>query len=352
MLKQLRSWIFETPTRIYLRSDQRSVIDETSRNIQVVLSRGLCQYTYVDLSSVAREQRQSAINLHVLKVSPFSDFDFHANFRDGIAEVWFWDTGILEELFPASEGTVTSVLPATLLAKRSEAQSELVEYSDGFEARYWHEDGWLQSSRWWKKKAEAGEIATFLKGMGSSNTVIETVTKIDDVALTNPDSGEPAGNEVSSANVVQVAGYFLALFATMFLVWESAAIAKLSWQSWQLSAAVQELEGDSESQFADRNTVYRVEELLDSIQTIRSAPPQVALKVRLEKLLEDNIAFVAWKYSSRELHITLRSEGEPFDLVTYSRLFDESADFSVVDVRRGKDESELLVQLEVIANDI
>lgn len=152
---------------------------EGGRQVEWVISRGLSLYLTVACAAVPRKRRDAFVNTAIRRAAPFADPAWHVAWSGDLAMVWVWpqeellatdDEPSLDHLgVPADEGPVRVIrrfLPESLL--RGEAREngvELLECSDGIEARAWRQ-GALYASNWWLHVPDALAWTAFCRGAG------------------------------------------------------------------------------------------------------------------------------------------------------------------------------------------
>lgn len=153
---------------------------EGGRDSEWVIARGLSLFISVSCSAVPRKRREAFVTTAVRRTVPFADPAWHVSWSGDLAMVWAWpqedltgrrdDAGIDQTTnAPADLQQVSRVrrfIPESLLrGEPRESGLELLECSDGVEARAWR-SGALYASSWWPQTPDASAWVAFCRGAG------------------------------------------------------------------------------------------------------------------------------------------------------------------------------------------
>ncbi len=144
-----------------------------------MISRGLSLFVSVACTAVPRKRRNAFVATAVRRAAPFADPAWHIAWSGDLAMVWVWpqedlmaspDEAPLDGARALTEtGPVSYIrrfLPESLLRGESrESGVELIECSDGIEARAWRA-GALHASSWWPQAPDAPTWMAFCRGAG------------------------------------------------------------------------------------------------------------------------------------------------------------------------------------------
>lgn len=153
---------------------------EGGRHSEWVISRGLSLFIPVPCAAVPRKRRGAFVATAVRRAVPFADPAWHVAWSGDLAMVWAWPQEDLmdhpDEVGVDGPGPLASdtrpvsyirrFVPESLLRGEPRASGvELLECSDGVEARAWR-DGALYASSWWPQTPSPSAWVTFCRGAG------------------------------------------------------------------------------------------------------------------------------------------------------------------------------------------
>jgi len=338
--------LIEEQEKLYLRSNLNLVGGDGGRPFDLVVSRGLCQYMVSDLSAVRREDRDSALRLQMTRSSPFREFDCFIRWQGDTAETWFWDTARMASILDESSFRILDSYPAPVFVPQ-EAPRELVRYEDGYEARVW-KDGYISASRWYPEQPGADDLAIFLRSEAGVADTDSDFREVDGTDGYRNMSAQPGGgNERLVRDATLAIGVAVVILTFIVFSWEVIAVGKAWWTGNRLVSELAQLEEKSEPQFRFREAAFRAQDFVKYMRDQGPYPTQLELKAQVNRLLlDEDVQLRYWKFSDSRLSIIL--SGAEFDLVAYTRAFDNSSAFAAADVRRGRTPDELVVELEVL----
>lgn len=178
-----------SPTRLLRTRDELLPLREGGRRTEWVVSRGLSLFISVPCAAVPHKRRDAFVATAVRRAVPFADPAWHVAWGGDFAMVWAWpqedliahpDEAVVDESEHLSSDMrrvnyIRHFMPESLLrGEPRENGVELLECSDGIEARAWRGSA-LYASSWWPRVPDASAWIAFCRGAGVAPQTLPTV---------------------------------------------------------------------------------------------------------------------------------------------------------------------------------
>lgn len=342
-----------SPTRLLRTRDELLPLREGGRHAEWVISRGLSLFVSVACAAVPRKRREAFVATAVRRAAPFVDPAWHVAWSGDLAMVWVWpqeelaapptDVALGDGEQLVNAGPVSYIrrfVPESLL--RGEAREdgvELIQCSDGIEARAWRQHG-LYASSWWPQTPDAVTWMAFCRGAGVAPQAlpeVQTPPWRDEpwTVLQRASLQDTLSQYQRLAIPAAVAG--LLLMAT----WQAGSLLHVQWGRMQLAAQIAASSRKVSDTLAARSQaeddLYATQQLL----ALRPPLPQIRLMAAVGKLLDPMKATVVqWSMpnpTSLEVLVTMRAP-DPRALVLAFQHAGLFSDVSVDIGRGGKDQ--------------
>lgn len=318
-----------------------------------MISRGLSLFVAVPCAAVPRKRRGDYVATAVRRAAPFADPAWHTAWSGDLAMVWVWpqeelaadpieasldETGRLPEAGPVSY--IRRFLPESLLRGDSrESGVELIQCSDGVEARAWRA-GALHASSWWPQAPDAATWMAFCRGVGVPPQPLP--------AIQSPPWRDAPWTVIQQASLRDTLSQYqrLAIPGTVALIllmaaWQAGALLHVQWGRMRLASQIAASSQKVSDILAARSRAEDDLVATRRLLALRSPLPQVSLMASVARLLDPMKATVVqWSMpnpTTLEVQVAMPAP-DPRALVLafqHAGLFDDvSADIG----RGGKDQ--------------
>ena len=306
-----------------------------------VVSRGLCAFRTVDLSSVPENKRQTALTNQISILSPFDCPGFYVQWVDGVAQLWLWDESVRKDLERDSEVNLDTliVLPEPALIE-NEQTSGFVAFqgADCHFIQFWL-DGCLAAEAAWQGLPSDFEIERFARGLGRPNPS----------ALTFRDVEFHDHGEADISRLVQRFErgiYFVAAVIVLFVVGlQLGGIAGVTYQTATLNSEVEQLKVEKQPVLDLRKRVNELDFSNRRLASLRSQS-QIAMGAAMANALaEDQGNLTEWDYKSGQLEVVIVNPS--LDHQQYAEKLEPLDEFSSVSLQFESRNDRLKINLEV-----
>lgn len=287
-----------SPTRLLRTRDELLPLREGGRHSEWVISRGLSLFISVPCAAVPRKRREAFVATAVRRAVPFADPGWHVAWSGDLAMIWAWpqedlmaypdEAGVDEAgQLPSDTRQVSYIrrfMPESLLrGEPRENGVELLECSDGIEARAWR-DGALYASSWWPQTPGTADWVTFCRGAG--------VAPQQQPAALSPAWREQPWTVVRGGSLRDTFAQYqrLAVPAALALVllaaaWQAGALARVQMGRMQLDAEIAASSQKVSDILAARNRAENDLAAIRRLLALRPPSPQVRLMAAAAKAL-------------------------------------------------------------------
>jgi len=160
---------------------------KTTNRIQWIVSRELCLYRLVDYRHIPEDSRTQALDFELQNHSPFELTDYYVLWKEGIAQVWFWDKKLTSSVLDEQAVKVFEIVPESILRypETDDGLKFIKTLDDGFDLQLWNE-GVLLASQWYKTIPTRNKIQQFILGviqLPDSATAIVSSEQIDSITI-------------------------------------------------------------------------------------------------------------------------------------------------------------------------
>ena len=287
-----------SPTRLLRTHNDLLPLREGGRRSEWVISRGLSLFISVPCAAVPRKRRGAFVTTAVRRAAPFADPGWHIAWSGDLAMVWIWP---LEELTTSSiampsdasdlaeEGhpisNIGRFLPESLLrGEPRESGVELLECSDGVEARAWRA-GALYASSWWPQSPDAAAWMAFCRGAGVAPQPLPNV-------LSAPWRDQPwtlaHGHSLRDSLTQYQRLAIPGAVALVLLVaaWQAGALVHVQLSRMQLDREIAASSQKVSDILAARNRAEDDLAATKQLLALRAPAPQVQLMATVSKILD------------------------------------------------------------------
>ena len=306
-----------------------------------VVSRGLCAFRMIDLSSVPENKRQAALTNQIPILSPFDRPGYYVQWSEGMAQLWLWDEAYrkgLEGDYEVDQETLI-VLPEPALIK-NEQESGMVAYqgADSHFIQFWS-DGCLAAEAAWQGQPSEFEIERFARGLGRSNPS----------ALSFRDVEFQEHGELDISRLVRrfERGIYFTFAVIVFFVvgLQVGGIAGGTYQTVTLNSEIEQLKEEKQPVLALRKRVKELDFTNRRLTSLRSQS-QIAMGAAMANALaEDQGNLTEWDYKSGQLEVVIVNPS--LDHQQYAERLELLPEFSSVSLQFESRYNRLKINLEV-----
>lgn len=246
-------------------------------------------YLTVACAAVPRKRRDAFVNTAVRRAAPFADPAWHVAWSGDLAMVWVWPQEELQETdderahdylgVPVDEGPVRVIrrfLPESLLrGEARESGAELIECSDGIEARAWRQ-GALYASSWWPQAPDALAWTAFCRGASLAPHEAPEIQRLP--WRDNPWTAVRGTSLRDTLSQYQrLAMPVAAALILLVAAYQAGSILHLKWARMQLDAEIAESSQKVSDILAARNRAE--DDLVATRQLLALRPPSPQIKL-------------------------------------------------------------------------
>jgi len=293
-----------------------------------VLGRELCVYKSLDLSGIAKGERNMALAIQLRQISPFASPGYFVVFHGNIAQIWLWDAAAQKQSALAAKTRQARPLPEALLQNKPTSNGLFLRPClTGHELQYWQDDS-LLLSKWWPYRPTVEEIHLFATANDLPESKAEFFPK--GAWLTKPWANTERIGSPGFAHLEQ--GLLLALFCTaaFFFTYYASQGLQLHWHLQKIEKEQQELEGSIQPVLDARAAVASDAETIKIIANLNPGPSlTIAFAEALQLLQPNDLHLVGWQYQHPALLLHLRGARQT-ETSALVRLFEENKFFSGV----------------------
>lgn len=319
-----------------------------------ILSRPLYRFVRFEFKSVARPQREQALELQIRQWSPFARTGKYVLWHQDTAQIWAWDADRIESALLENklDSRNTAIVPETLLRGRRLDGAFLLACLDGVEGQAWTHDAMI-GSRWWPKPPAANEWLNFQRDAGISpeNQSGEVPTVLIEELGQKPwaRSADLAHASILAGRAEQwiVPVVSICLFAAT--VWSLAQLVKLNSAISTQAAELETLAQKSGPIIEARGKSLEALNRIKLLQSIDPYPDQLGLMARVADTLpsKDGAYLKEWDFQNGKLKLQIASASKLLSS-EYIKLFESVELFKNVQAAPANDPNALALSMEVI----
>jgi len=306
-----------------------------------VVSRGLCVYRTIDLSTVPENKREAALTNQIPMLSPFDSSGSYVRWRNGIAQIWLWDEAgrkNLERDYKVDQDTLIVLPEPTLLKNQEKSGMAAYEGADSHFIQFWSE-GVLVAESAWEGEPSAAEIENFARGLGIPNP---SAPSFCDVELR--DHGEVEISMLLGRFERPI--YFATAVIALFVIGlHLGGITGIAYQKAKLGSEVEQLKAEKQPILALRQQVNELDYSNRRLSSLRSQSQMAMGTAMANALVEDVGSLTEWDYKNDELAVVIIDPA--LDHEQYAARLEALPEFASVSLEFESRSNRLKINLEV-----
>jgi hypothetical protein len=273
----------------------------------LIIPRQYLFYLFLDLTLVPHAQRSALIQQRLVQISPFAAPKCWIVREADSAQIWFWDSKLVETRRSNLLEVPAAVVPETLMYQPQVQGFFLQPCLDGWEMQYWELQG-LRNSRWVPLKPNVEEKADFVRACGYSLTDLFW-SESEPALLSRPWNEKPFWSKETFLRervVTQLISGLLLAWITLQLGLGMGTLIKEQY----LQSLVDTKSGTMTELVDQRDLALRQQEFNRMASELTSAPSQLFLAAQVtECLAKFDFVILDWQYQRGQLALLLEKEG-------------------------------------------
>ena len=316
----------------------------TSGKREWIVARSLCFYRLFDLTTIPAARRSEALKLKIQQWTPLKQYANYIVWQGALAQVWIWDAHKQAEQQQALQVKISHPIPESLLLPKLEEGIQLLQCSEGVEARYWQQSV-LKHSRWWTTSPSLKQWSDFQRTC--SLTIDGQIPTLSENVLLQ----KPWGYHRTSLNTIalQQESLWVLLGLAIFIImlsWSSMSILKWQQAIQKVEQQIEALNTDATPILTAKTKAMQHKQKVDKLLKLNPYPHQLDLMGKvIDNLPSQQVRLVTWRYELSQLNFTV--EGKSLDPRQYVKTYETIDWFDEVKTENTRADNQLIISMQV-----
>ncbi len=290
-----------------------------TNRIQWIVSRELCLYRLIDFRHIPEDSRSQALDFEFQNHSPFELTDYYVIWKEGIAQVWFWDKKLTATVLDEQSVEAFEIVPESILMapETDDGLKFIKTLDDGVDLQLWNE-GVLLASQWYKKIPINIKIEQFISGvvqLPNRQTVIHSSEEMANIPLLT----KPLTTEhwtAAKKTFVSLKGFnietllVILVFSILsgFIYWQLIGIYRTHSQLNGIEQSIEQSLQQAGENVTSKTTTLVTQNKNERLLKIIDYPSQAQLLLLFGQVIADQgDTLKEWKYNLNKLEIVIEN---------------------------------------------